>query len=406
MENNLSNNTTKKTMDYANTFTKSIINQTENDLDIESNLERECNNLIKSARRKIQPKCCLFCSPKYKRYEESCSLYKIAGDKYKSAHCWHKAAICYENCSLIKKRLQQNPLNYYEQAYYCYDKMDFSNDLKNIFDMMNSLLEKEGKFFQVGKNYENMGIKMEKKEKYDIAIEYYLLAMKYYEKDFKHENIKTKLLIKLCELMVLHNYSKAENYVPNMLENIGINYLKNIMIKYMAKEYFGKAVLTRIYFNDDIQEAKLYINKYKTDNNNKYNTKNKITQDYRIKKKCTNTIQTIQQYQKKEFQKPNNTLINKKIEINKKYEIKKKPEIKINTNIDYSQYKRKKKEEIKTDTKKNFETIKKSNKIETKIKIKNESKTKKEVKEPKIIQRRENIRKEKLQEKKINTICI
>ena len=138
----------------------------------------------------------------------------------------------------------------------------------------------------------------------------------------------------------------------------------------------------------------IYINKYKTDNNNKYNTKNKIIQDYRIKKKSANTIQTIQQYQKKEFQKPNNTQINKKIEINKKYEIKKKPEIKINTNIDQSQYKRKKKEEIKTDTKKNFETIKKSNKIETKIKIKNESKTKKEVKEPKIIQRRENIRKE------------
>ena len=138
----------------------------------------------------------------------------------------------------------------------------------------------------------------------------------------------------------------------------------------------------------------IYINKYKTDNNNKYNTKNKIIQDYRIKKKSTNTIQTIQQYQKKEFQKPNNTLINKKIEMNKKYEIKKNPEIKINTNIDYSQYKRKKKEEIKTDTKKNFETIKKSNKTEEKIKTKNESKTKKEVKEPKIIQRRENIRKE------------
>ena len=286
MENNLSNNTTKKTMDYANTFTKSIINQTENDLDIESNLERECNNLIKSARRKIQPKCCLFCSPKYKRYEESCSLYKMAGDKYKSAHCWHKAAICYENCSLIKKRLQQNPLNYYEQAYYCYDKMDFSNDLKNIFDMMNSLLEKEGKFFQVGKNYENMGIKMEKKENYDIAIEYYLLAMKYYEKDFKHENIKTKLLIKLCELMVLHNYSKAENYVPNMLENIGINYLKNIMIKYMAKEYFGKAVLTRIYFNDDIQEAKLYINKYKN--------KDKSFEDSNIYILCKDFISLIE----------------------------------------------------------------------------------------------------------------
>ena len=86
--------------------------------------------------------------------------------------------------------------------------------------------------------------------------------------------------------MVLHNYSKAENYVPNMLENIGINYLKNIMIKYMAKEYFGKAVLTRIYFNDDIQEAKLYINKYKN--------KDKSFEDSNIYILCKDFISLIE----------------------------------------------------------------------------------------------------------------
>ena len=42
--------------------------------------------------------------------------------------------------------------------------MDISNDLKNIFDMMNPPPEKKGKFFQVEKNYENMGTKMEKKK--------------------------------------------------------------------------------------------------------------------------------------------------------------------------------------------------------------------------------------------------
>ena len=71
-----------------------------------------------------------------------------------------------------------------------------------------------------------------------------------------------------------------------MLENIGINYLKNIMIKYMAKEYFGKAVLTRLYFHDDIQEAKLYINKYKN--------KDKSFEDSNIYILCKDFISLIE----------------------------------------------------------------------------------------------------------------
>ena len=220
---------------------------------------------------------------------------------------------------------------------------------------------------------------------------------KYYEDPYSKLNIRKiynnspeTLNIKSLNENILENFKYYET--KNIRDNSNKKYesiTKVIGYSNIIPNQINKKIFQKNYSYNNI-----YINKYKTDNNNKYNTKNKIIQDYRIKKKSTNTIQTIQQYQKKEFQKPNNTLINKKIEINKKYEIKKKPEIKINTNIDYSQYKRKKKEEIKTDTKKNFETIKKSNNIETKIKIKNESKTKKEVKEPKIIQRRENIRKE------------
>lgn len=220
---------------------------------------------------------------------------------------------------------------------------------------------------------------------------------KYYEDPYSKLNIRKiynnspeTLNIKSLNENILENFKYYET--KNIRDNSNKKYesiTKVIGYSNIIPNGINQKLIQKNYSYNNI-----YINKYKTDNNNKYNTKNKITQDYRIKKKCTNTIQTIQQYQKKEFQKPNNTLINKKIEINKKYEIKKKPEIKINTNIDYSQYKRKKKEEIKTDTKKNFETIKKSNKTEEKIKTKNESKTKKEVKEPKIIQRRENIRKE------------
>ena len=220
---------------------------------------------------------------------------------------------------------------------------------------------------------------------------------KYYEDPYSKLNIRKiynnspeTLNIKSLNENILENFKYYET--KNIRDNSNKKYesiTKVIGYSNIIPNGINQKLIQKNYSYNNI-----YINKYKTDNNNKYNTKNKIIQDYRIKKKSTNTIQTIQQYQKKEFQKPNNTLINKKIEINKKYEIKKKPEIKINTNIDYSQYKRKKKEEIKTDTKKNFETIKKSNKTEEKIKTKNESKTKKEVKEPKIIQRRENIRKE------------
>ena len=255
-----------KTMEYMNTMNKSIINQTETELEMDSNQEKEAKKLIKKANSLSKQRCCCFCnicSSKEKRYLESSNLYYKAGDIYKSFHQWNNAGVCYENSSIMKEKTKESPLSSYEQAYYCFEKTGIGTDSKRMFDKINLLLEKEGKFFQIGKNHENLAIKRENREKYDTAIEHYLQAIKYYEKDGKHNNLKTKILIKLTELMILHNHPQAKENVPIMLEDIGNNYLKNIMTKYQAKDYFGKAILTRIYFNDNIEEAKEYMNKYK-----------------------------------------------------------------------------------------------------------------------------------------------
>ena len=255
-----------KTMEYMNTMNKSIINQTLTEQEIDSNQENEAKRLIKKAKSLSKPRCCCFCyicSSKEQRYQESSNLYYKAGDIYKSSHQWYNAGFCYENSSLMKEKIKESPLSSLEQAYYCFEKTGIGTDSIRIFDKINLLLEKDEKFFQIGKNYENLAIKRENKEKYDLAIEYYLQAVNYYEKDGKHKNLKTKILIKLTELMILQNHPQAKEQVPPMLEDIGNNYLKNIMTKYQAKDYFGKAILTRIYFDDNIEEAKEYMNKYK-----------------------------------------------------------------------------------------------------------------------------------------------
>ena len=286
---NTSMNTTNKTMDYVNSITKSVINNTEPENDVDSRIESEGKILMRKARSYCQKQCCLveLCSPKDKRYIKAINLYKKAGDKYKSIHHWRNAGICYENCGLIQQKLSNDPLSFYEEAYFCYEKIDIGDDSKQIFDKINSLLEANGKFFQVGKNYENLAIKRENKEKYDIAIEHYLQAVKYYEKDGQHENLKTKIYIKLSELMILHNHPQAETKVPSMLESIGKNYLSNLMTKYLAKEYFGKAILTRLYFNDNIQEAKDYMEKYKK--------KDKTFEESNIYIICWEIISSIEQ---------------------------------------------------------------------------------------------------------------
>ena len=156
-----------KTMEYMNTMNKSIINQTETELEMDSNQEKEAKKLIKKANSLSKQRCCCFCnicSSKEKRYLESSNLYYKAGDIYKSFHQWNNAGVCYENSSKMKEKTKESPLSSYEQAYYCFEKTGIGTDSKRMFDKINLLLEKEGKFFQIGKNHENLAIKRENRE--------------------------------------------------------------------------------------------------------------------------------------------------------------------------------------------------------------------------------------------------
>ena len=152
----------------------------------------------------------------------------------------------------------------------------------------------------------------------------------------------------------------------------------------------------------NITNININKNEYKKYQNNS-NTENKgtnylisktnktIEKNYMIKKE---TVAKTQQNIKKEFKKPAQLDNNKRSELIKKYEINKKQEIKTN---DYKQYERKKKEEVKNN---NNTQIKKYNiqikKNETQKTINNLNKykktEKKEIKEPIIIKRKENIK--------------
>ena len=270
-ENNLINDTTisnNKTFEDSTITAKSFTQKTDNDNNEIKNIEklyREAFLLTRKAETKLNPGCCLdtICISKSKRYEEACKLYNKAGDKYKICNQWRKAADCYDNCSKIKVALKENPLQFYQESFSCYTKINNYNSSKKIFEKMNKYLEKEGDYYQAGKNNENLGITNENKKNYNNAIHYYSQALNYYEMDGKHESLKMNMKIKIAELMLLCNHPEAPLKVPDLMENIGNNYLKNPLIKYSSKDYFGKAILSKIYYCDNPSEWKKYINKLK-----------------------------------------------------------------------------------------------------------------------------------------------
>lgn len=276
-----------KTMEYYNNVTKSIINQTTTDVDVETNMEKEAYFLVKKAEKKLEKRCCLYslCSSKKERLLKALDLYKRAGDKYKISNQWKKAGLCYENCSIIKIKLKQIPTNFYRQSYYCFAKIDIGNDAEKIFNRMNHYLEKDKEFFEIGKNYENLAVEKQNKKKYNEAITNYLKALQYYNKQCKQELLRTNIRIKLSELMMLNDYPDAPKKVPGMLESIAVNYLKKPSTKNYAKDYFGKAILSQIYFKDNISDYDIYINKY--------NKIDKSFEESNIYKLCCDVINSL-----------------------------------------------------------------------------------------------------------------
>jgi len=181
---------------------------------------------------------------------------------YKSINQWRKAANCFDNCSKIKIILKENPINYYNELFFCYYQLNSESNYKRYFEKMNECLEREGEFYQAGKNSENLAKQMEINGKYNDAIIYYDQALKYYEKDGKHDTLMNSIGGKIAELMLVNNHPDAPNKVPIILENVAKNHLQNPITKYSAKDYFGKAVLSIIYYSNNPSEGRIYLKKY------------------------------------------------------------------------------------------------------------------------------------------------
>ena len=200
----------------------------------------------------------------------------------------------------------------------------------------------------------------------------FLENFKYYERRNIRDNSNQKYesitkVIGYSNLIPLKNQRTTQN-VSNT--NINLNEFKN----YKNNQ------------NNDIKGSNYLISK----------TNKKIEKNYMIKKE---TVAKNQQNVKKEFKKPAQLDNNKRSQITKKYEITKKQEIKTNKTIDYKQYERKKKEEVKnnniTQTKKYNIQIKKNEAQKSVNNLNKYKKTeKKEIKEPIIIKRKENIKQE------------
>ena len=200
----------------------------------------------------------------------------------------------------------------------------------------------------------------------------FLENFKYYERRNIRDNSNQKYesitkVIGYSNLIPLKNQRTTQN-ISNT--NINLNEFKN----YKNSQ------------NNDIKGTNYLLAK----------TNKKIEKNYMIKKE---TVAKNQQNVKKEFKKPAQLDNNKRSQITKKYEITKKQEIKTNKTIDYKQYERKKKEEVKnnniTQTKKYNIQIKKNEAQKNVNNLNKYKKTeKKEIKEPIIIKRKENIKQE------------
>lgn len=228
--------------------------------------EKEAFDLKRKGESILNPGCCLdtLCSSRNSRYNKSCNLFQKSADKYKSCFQWRKAAECYEKCAEIKLNLKESPIKYYQESITCYQNANSEINAKRLLFKLNDYLEKNGEFLEAGKNCENVAIKFEKEKKYKDAIFYYIEAIKYYEKDIKNDNQIINLKKKLIELIIIINgFPNEEKYLIDYNEEIGINSLKNNLSENSAHYYFGKAILSVFYYKG-INEAELYINKYKT----------------------------------------------------------------------------------------------------------------------------------------------
>ena len=236
-----------------------------NEFNTFNTLEKDAFNLYRQGEKKLAPGCCLdtLFTSKASQYNNAYNLYIRAGEKYKMCNQWTKASDCYEKCAYIKTELKENALDSYKEAYFCSKKTDLENNSDRLFAKMMNYLNNNGEYYEAGKLTENNGDEYENNKKHDAAINSYLKAIEFYEMDNNHNSTKNNCLIKVADLMMINDHPDASSKVPSIYENVGKDYLKNNLTKYSSSEYFGKAILSVIYYSNDLSEGNIYINKYK-----------------------------------------------------------------------------------------------------------------------------------------------
>ena len=256
----------------STTSTQEIVNKTPI-LPDQSIIEKEAFELTKEAQRNCEKKCFIFelLKPREKRFQKAVELYQTSAEKYKSIKEWKKAGMSYENCGRVKASLDDNPITYYQESYNCYIKGDSDVDERRLVDELCLNLEKNNDFYNAGQYCEKYAINLQNKKKDSDAILYYNKALDYYEKDINNPQkdlLKVNIQMKLYDLMTNNNHPDAALKVPGMLDNLGTYCINNPTMKSSAKDYFGKSILTNIFYNNNPVEARNNLNKYKQMDNN------------------------------------------------------------------------------------------------------------------------------------------
>lgn len=244
-----------------------ITKNNENDLE-DPSLEYEAYNLCRKAEQTLSPSCCLvslFSSSQEVKNIEAYTLYKQAGIKYKTCHKYKEASDCFEKCADLQIKTKEDPLEAYQESYHCLE-LNENNDEENkrqiIFDKLMLYLQSKGDFYESAKLCEKVASEHIEKQKFNTAIEFYEKSAEFYKMDGKHNSKKNEVLVKLAELMCLHEHKDASTKAGGIFDQVGREYLKNNLTKYAAKDEFTKAVLCLILYSGE-EEGEMYLNKYK-----------------------------------------------------------------------------------------------------------------------------------------------
>lgn len=235
---------------------------------LRSNIENEAMKLVREAQDNCEKKCSLteYINPKKQRYQKAVQLYQSSAEKYKLINEWKRAGMSYENCGYVMQKLNENPMPYFQESYNCYSRALSDADSRHIVDEMCIHLDKSSDLFTAGNHCENYAMELEKRKNYTDAILFYNKALDYYDRDVnndKRQYLMANTEAKLFELMTNNSHPDAPTRVPKMLEDIGTYCLSDPTKQSAAKDYFGKSILSDIYYNNNMANTKNNLIKYK-----------------------------------------------------------------------------------------------------------------------------------------------